>query len=35
MAAELEQIVGRFRYERTEESVAYEVAEAAHAGWRA
>jgi methyl-accepting chemotaxis protein len=34
MAAELEQIVGRFRYERGEESVAYEVAEAAHAGWR-
>ncbi|HEX5135667.1 MAG TPA: methyl-accepting chemotaxis protein [Planctomycetota bacterium] len=35
MASELEQIVGRFRYEGPEESVAYEVAEAAHAGWKA
>ncbi len=34
MASELEQIVGRFRYEGGEESVAYEVAEAAHSGWR-
>ena len=34
MAAELEQIVGRFRYERPEESVAIEVAEAATHEWR-
>ncbi|MHC4549587.1 MAG: methyl-accepting chemotaxis protein [Planctomycetota bacterium] len=34
MAAELEQIVGRFRYERPEESVAMEVAEAAAHEWR-
>ena len=34
MAAELEQIVGRFRYERPEDSVAMEVAEAATHEWR-
>ena len=35
MASELEHIVGRFRYEGGEESVAYEVAEVAQSGsWR-
>jgi len=33
MAGELEQIVGRFRYEAPAESVAYEVAEAANTDW--
>jgi len=34
MAAELEQIVARFKYEREEDSVAYEVAAAATHEWR-